>query len=204
VLLQAPIPAGAIRDSIARIVLERGYRRSATSTLLSRFWDWISDLLSRLFADATGSRGTYILSLTFLAAIALTSIARALIVARARRQAAGRRDAVATADELLAHARSLAAQGAYTAAAHGLYGAVVARLVERRQVRRHPSKTVGDYARELRTAADPLAGPYREFAHHYDIVAYGDKSCDAARYAQLEALAVPLLALPSPATARAA
>ena len=203
-MLQAPIPAGAIRDTIARIVLERGYRRSVTSTLLSRFWDWLSDLLSRLFDDATGSRGTYILSLTILAAIAVTSVARAVIVARARRHAAGRRTAVATADELLAQAQALAAQGAYTAAAHGVYAAVVARLVERRQVRRHPSKTVGDYGRELRTAADPLAGTYREFARSYDIVAYGDESCDAARYAQLEALAAPLLTPQSAAATRAA
>ena len=183
--LQSPIPAAAVRDTIARIVMERGYHRSVTSTLLSRFWDWVSELLYRLFVQAAGSRGTYILSLALIAILVITSVARTIIVARARRMAASRRDADATADELLAQARAMAAQGAFTDAAHLLYAAVVTRLVERRLVRKHPSKTVGDFWRELRAAADPLATPYREFANSYDIVVYGDAPCDAARYGRL-------------------
>ena len=203
-MLQSPIPASAIRDTIARIVLERGYRRSTTSTLLSRFWDWFTDLLSRLFAQATGSRGTYLISLTLLALVALTSIARAVIVARARRLAATRREAVATAEDVLAQARALAAQGAFTDAAHLLYAAVLTRLAEHRRVRRHPSKTVGDYGRELRTLNDTLARPYRDFADTYDFVAYGDAMCDAARYERLEQLAAPLLSAVASSAARAA
>jgi hypothetical protein len=193
VLLQAPIPPSAIRDTIARIVLERGYRRSTTSTLLSRFWDWFSDILSRLFTQAAGSRGTYMISLSVIVIAIVASIARAAIVARARRRAASARERLVTADEQLAEARALAAQGAYVHAAHLLYAAVVARLVEAKRVRRHPSKTVGDYWRDLRAAGDSLAPSYHAFASVYDVVAYGDGLCDAARWSRLEQLAAPIL-----------
>lgn len=191
--LQAPIPGAAIRDTISRIVLERGYRRTVTSTLLSRAWDWVSDLLGRLFSQAAGSRGTYLISITLLTVLVATMVARAIIVSRARRLAANRREILATADEQAAQARALAAQGAFVEAAHLLYAAVVTRLVESRRARRHPSKTVGDYGRELHGAGDPLASTYADFARVYDIVAYGDGLCDGVRYARLAQLAAPLL-----------
>ena len=164
-----------------------------TSTLLSRFWDWFSDILSRLFTQAAGSRGTYLIALSVIVLALVASVARALIIARARRRAANVRDRQATADEQLAQARGLAAQGAYVNAAHLLYAAVVTRLVEARRVRRHPSKTVGDYWRDLRAAGDSLAPSYRAFASVYDVVAYGDGLCDAARWSRLEQLAAPML-----------
>ena len=204
VQFQAPIPAAAVRDTIARIVLERGYRRSVTSTLVSRFWDWLTDLLSRLFEQAAGSRGTYLITMTVIGLLIASSVARAVIVARARRLAANRREVPATADAQLAEARALAAQGAYVEAAHRLYAATVTRLVEQRRVRRHASKTVGDYWRELRAAGDRLAPTYREFANTYDVVAYGDGRCDNVRYAQLEQLAAPLLHTQLPPVVRAA
>ncbi len=192
-LLQSPIPASAIRDTIARIVLERGYRRSVTSTLLSRFWEWFSDILSRLFTQAAGSRGTYLISLSVIGVAIVASVARAVLVARARRHTANVRDRLAAADDQLAEARGLAKQGAYVNAAHLLYAAVVTRLVETRRVRRHPSKTVGDYWRDLRAAGDGLAAAYRTFASVYDVIAYGDGLCDAARWLRLEQLAAPML-----------
>lgn len=204
VLLQAPIPAAAIRDTLSRIVLERGYRRNVTSTLLSRFWDWFSDLLSRLFTQAAGSRGTYLISITLLSVLLLTIVARAIIVSRARRLAATQRDVVATAAEQLAQARALAAQGAHVGAAHLLYAAAVTRLVEGRRARRHPSKTVGDYGRDLRAAGDPLSASYVAFANVYDVIAYGDGLCDAARYARLEQLAAPMLQAAAHTLSRAA
>ncbi len=203
-LLQTPIPAAAVRDTISRIVLERGYRENLTTTLFSRFWDWFSRLLSDLFTQASGSRGTYLISLSLIAVAIAASIIRAILVARARREAASRREVPITADEQLAQARGLSAQGAFADAAHLLHAAIVTRLVEQKRVRRHPSKTVGDYGRDLRSSGDGLALPYQAFARVYDIVAYGDGYCDATRYAHLETLAAPLLALsarPTPAQA---
>lgn len=193
ILLQAPVPAEAIRDTVARIVTESGYRRSITTTLLSRFWDWFTRTLGDLFREATQSRGTYVVSLTLIALALGVWIARAVIVARARRHAASQRAQVVTALEQLAQARALAAQGAFVDAAHTLHAAIVTRLVEERRVRRHPSKTIGDYSRELRATSDTAAVPYRAFGQLYDIIAYGDGLCDEARFARLEALAAPLL-----------
>lgn len=206
--LPSPVTPAAVRDSISRIVLERGYYRNVTSTLFSRAWEWFTRTLRDLFLQAAGSRGTYLISLTVIGVVIIAVIVRSVIVARARRQAAARRVVDATADEQLAQARGLSAQGAYVEAAHLLYAAVVTRLTEVRKVRRHPSKTVGDYFRDLRAASDPVAAPYRAFAQIYDIVAYGDGHCDAIRFARLEQLAAPMLQLrpasPDAAPARAA
>lgn len=206
--MQGPVAPEAVRDTIARVVLERGYMRDVTSTLLARAWEWLSRTVRDLFLQAMGSRGTYQITLGLLALVIVAIIVRSVIVARARRQAAARRATEATADDLLAQSRGLASQGAYVEAAHLLYAAVVARLFESRKVRRHPSKTVGDYFRELRAAGDPAAAPYRAFAQTYEIVAYGDGLCDATRFARLEQLAAPMLQLRAAAsgdtTARAA
>lgn len=203
--LQAPIPVAAVRDTISRIVLERGYRENVTNTLLSRIWDWVTRAISDLFTQAAGSRGTYLISLTLIALAIGISVTRAVIVARARRQAANRREVQVTSDEQLAQARSLAAQGAYVDAAHLLHAAIVTRLVEQKRVRRHASKTVGDYGRDLRHAGDTLAPAYLAFARVYDVVAYGDGLCDATRFTRLESLAAPMLQSPTfSAPARAA
>lgn len=203
--LQPPVAPSAVRDTISRIVLEQGYYRSVTSTLLSRAWEWISRTLRDLFLLAAGSRGTYLISLSLIALVIIVTIVRSVIVARARRQAGARRVAEVSADDLLAQTRGLAAQGAYVEAAHLLYAAVVTRLAEGKRVRRHLSKTVGDYARELRAANDDAAGAYRAFAQTYEIVAYGDGLCDASRFSRLEHLAAPMLQAPARSTvARAA
>ena len=202
--VQAPVTPAAIGDTIARIVLERGYYRNVTSTLLSRGLEWLSRTLRDLFLQAAGSRGTYLVSLSLIALVIIAAIARSVIVARARRQAAARRVSEASADDLLAQARGLAAQAAFVQAAHLLYAAVVTRLVESKQVRRHPSKTVGDYFRDLRAAGLPSASAYRAFARTYEIVAYGDGVCDAVRYAHLEQLAAPLLEMRAALTDTAA
>ena len=196
-----PVTPTAVRDTISRIVLERGYYRSVTSTLLSRAWEWFSRTLRDLFQQAAGSRGTYLISLSLIALVIIVAIVRSVIVARARRQAAARRETEVSADDLLAQARGLAVQGAYVEAAHLLHAALVTRLAEGRRVRRHPSKTVGDYARELRAANDGASAAYRAFAQVYEIVAYGDGMCDAVRFARLEQLAAPVLQLPSSGTA---
>ncbi len=192
-LLQAPIPAAAVRDTISSIVLERGYRQNLTTTLFSRFWDWFTRLLNDLFTEASGSRGTYLISLSLIAVAIAASIIRTIMVARARREAASRREVPITADEQLAQARGLSAQGAFVEAAHLLHAAVVTRLVEQKRVRRHPSKTVGDYGRDLRATGDGLWLPYQSFARVYDVVAYGDGLCDSTRYTHLETLAAPML-----------
>jgi hypothetical protein len=90
-------------------------------------------------------------------------------------------------------AQSLAATGDYTAAAHALYAALLESAARGQQVRLHPSKTAGDYAREMRLRRSQLFRGFRDFANHYEVVIYGDQMCDRDRYDRLFALAVPML-----------
>lgn len=86
-------------------------------------------------------------------------------------------------------AQSLAAAGDYTAAAHALYLALLEGLARREQLRLHPSKTAGDYIRELRARSSALLPTVRDFTRGYELVAYGFRECDAERYARLHSLA---------------
>ena len=96
------------------------------------------------------------------------------------------RDAWTTAQEL-------AAQGDFTGAAHALYVALLGNLARRELLRLHPSKTIGDYLRELRRRPTAPVQTVREFARAYEVVAYGLRACDADRYARLHALAVQVI-----------
>ncbi len=83
------------------------------------------------------------------------------------------------------------------AAAHALYQALLAGLTERERVRLHPSRTAGDYVRDLRARRSPMLPRFRDFARAYEVVAYGTGRCDAARYERLLALAESTLATPA-------
>ena len=79
----------------------------------------------------------------------------------------------------------LAASGDHTAAAHLLYRGVTERLAAADQIRLHPSKTSGDYARELRMRGSPAHSEFRQFGRRYDHVLFGTGTCDAETYAAL-------------------
>lgn len=86
-------------------------------------------------------------------------------------------------------AQELAAEGDFTGAAHALYIALLGSLAKRDLLRLHPSKTIGDYLRELRRRPTAPIQTVHEFARTYELVAYGLRPCDADRYARLRALA---------------
>jgi hypothetical protein len=94
-----------------------------------------------------------------------------------------------TSSDPWALAQRLAAEGRYTEAAHALYGALLTRVAARVTLRLHPSKTAGDYARDLRVAAPSVFGPFREFARDYEVVIYGLGTCDQPRFERLIDLA---------------
>ena len=72
-----------------------------------------------------------------------------------------------------------------TGAAHLLYRGVTERLAATDAIRLHPSKTSGDYARELRIRGSPVHGEFRQFGRRYDHVLFGTGTCDAETYAAL-------------------
>ena len=90
-------------------------------------------------------------------------------------------------------AQELAAEGDFTGAAHALYLAILGSLAKRELLRLHPSKTIGDYLRELRRRPAAPIQTMHEFARTYELVAYGLRPCDADRYARLHALATRVI-----------
>lgn len=181
-------------DSAVRVALEatfrqRAYDRTLRETLWSRALAWIGERLDALMRAAERSPRVGWTIVGLLVALALTAAARAVYVARQRREAAGAaprvaRGAVASADPWHA-ALGLAAAGDFTAAAHALYAALLARLAQRERLARHPSKTAGDYARDLRALGSRAYAPFRQFARDYDRVVYGLGTCDAPQFARL-------------------
>jgi hypothetical protein len=104
----------------------------------------------------------------------------------------GRRAGGPEVDAWLA-SQELAARGDYTEAAHAIYRALLEALAARERLRLHPSKTVGDYARELRARSSSALGRFRDFGRSYESVVYGGLPCDRPRFETLRALAAPVV-----------
>jgi hypothetical protein len=86
-----------------------------------------------------------------------------------------------------------AARGDYTGAAHLLYASLLHTLMGRGAVRFHPSKTAGDYARELARRSGTFHAPFAAFVRAYDVVIYRDGMCDQPHYQTLRSLAEPII-----------
>ena len=197
----ARVPEAEIRRAVTESF--RG-GAGARVTLAQRFWQWVMELWIRfwdwvfgLFRGAGMSKPASVVVLVLLGAALLAAVARALWLWRAQgaviRPGTGRGGGFFRAADPWARAQQLAQAGDHTAAAHALYAALLEAAARGQQVRLHPSKTVGDYARELRSRGSRLSGRFREFAGDYESVIYGDQTCDAERYGRLFALAVPML-----------
>ncbi|HET7456803.1 MAG TPA: DUF4129 domain-containing protein [Gemmatimonadaceae bacterium] len=168
-------------------------------------WDRFVAWLGGLFDALRGSlHGSPALSWTAIAALVLilaALVGRAGYLAYLRRdqgaaERAGRRRGGrggAGMREPWGLAQELAARGAYTDAAHALYRALLEAIERRERVRLHPSKTVGDYVRDLRSRSSSLFVRFRDFARSYETVVYGLGTCDRERYERLRALAAPIV-----------
>jgi hypothetical protein len=174
------------------------FSRSLRETLLDQIGQWLLAAV-RWFSRAAGESPLLQYALwggTLLLVGAL--VARAAYVAAAsartgaRRAALGERAGAESVDAWRA-AQAEAAAGRYTEAAHLLYRALLETVSAHEQVRLHPSKTVGDYVRELRTRRSAAFAPFRDFARAYETVVYGARSADRQRYETLFALATPLV-----------
>ena len=192
-------PRTAIHDSVAAIVRQHAYDRSLRMTLLERIVRWIGELFRWLDDALGGAPHARRIATVAVIALALIVLLRLVYAARLREQEGARRRRPLTAGRrTLAdpwqEAERLAAQGQYTDAAHALYRAVVGLLARRGLLRPHPSKTSGDYARELRArGADAHAG-FRQFGRRYERMLFGTGMCDAPGYGALLADARLLLA----------
>ena len=191
-----PWPATAVHDTMAAIVRQMAYRRSIRTSVLDRVFSWLFDLLDRFAGTLRGIPGGRYIALGGALLIVGLIVARVIYGARLREEAeqrarAGRK--ARTYADPWAEAERAAADGRFTDAAHALHAAVLESLSRRERVRLHPSKTDGDYARELRRAQSGAYGPFREFGRLYDRLIYGYGACDGPGYAALLERATPLL-----------
>ena len=170
------------------------YNRESNVTLIDRVMEyvstWLSSMISRVFAHPHAQdflKAAIILVILGIVAHLVLTVYVPGAGASARWTLRGARSA--EAGDPWALAQRLAAQGRFTEAAHALYGALLARVAARVPLRLHPSKTAGDYARDLRGSAPTVFGPFREFARSYEIVIYGIGECDRSRFEGLIDLA---------------
>lgn len=186
-----------MRDTVRGIASEPSFDRSLQQTLLARIIDvvgrWLRELLDLL--PALGIGNTVIIALA-LAVLALV-MARIVLRSRAQREFwAGDRVEARTGRRLdpWLEAERLAGSGAYLEAAHALCAALLTASARRGEVTLHPSKTTGDYARELRRRGAPSERDFQRFRARYDRVVYDAQRCSEDEYAALLVDARPMLA----------
>jgi len=191
-VLQAPDAIwshAAIHDTVAAIVKQPSYRRGLGTTLLDRVLGWIGDWYSRLVAALGTVPHGRVVATVAAATVVLLVVARVVYAARLRgvsaMSLARSRSRRAIAADPWREAEQLAAACQFTEAAHALYRATVAILASQGLVRRHDSKTSGDYARELRRRGALASAAFRRFGGRYDRIIYGAGACDAAGYEAL-------------------
>ena len=190
--------AAEIRDALARVFSGAAYDRSARHTLGEMLLNFVGRIVDRVFGaiDASPVMQKALLWTGF-GLIALV-IVRFVYVAIQRAQLNAQTTTLdlrtgSAAGNPWAAAQRAAAQGQYTEAAHFLYAALLTALARNERVQLHPSKTAGDYVRELRRRSSPVFAPFRAFVRSFEFIIYGRGECDRAQFEQLRAIAAPLV-----------
>ena len=197
-----PVSETAIRDTMAAVFRQRAFAERQPSWIarkINEFFQWLADLLHQFGGTRSSNPVVFWTVIAIIGAVAVAIIARlALVSYRRRRQGIDARpEAPGTAG--FAHgdpwtmSQQHAARGDFTSAAHSLYLALLHAIARRGLVRLHPSKTVGDYVRELRARSATVFTRFRDFARAYETVVYGTGVCDQERYETLQRLAMPIV-----------
>jgi hypothetical protein len=166
---------------------------------INQFFEWLWDFL-RQFGQVRASNPLLFWTVMTIVAAVIVAIAARLSIVSYRRRRQGidarpefRGGAAIPHGDPWAAAQQYAARGDFTAAAHSLYLALLNAIARRGLVRLHPSKTAGDYVRELRSRSATSFTRFREFARAYETVVYGTGVCDQERYETLQRLAMPIV-----------
>lgn len=186
--------AGAVHDTVQAVVQGPAFRRSIQSSVAERMLGWIAEWLAQLFRYFEGRTSARILALTLVAVLVALVIARLVLAARARDDGDAmdmRGGRLLKGEDHWRAAERLASEGRYEDSAHAIYRGVLASLALSERVRLHPSKTSGDYARELRARGSTSQAPFRAFGRRFDVAVYGRGGCDAALIDDLVRLAAP-------------
>jgi hypothetical protein len=187
---------GAIHDTVAAVARQPVFQRALGDSVWRQFWRWFGHVVSGLFDFFRDSHAGRTLVVASFALLLVLIIVRVWMGERALFEIAPRGDAdrthAAGADAWL-EAERLAAAGDFTQAAHALFAALLAACASRGELRLHPSKTTGDYARELRHRGVASQRGFQTFRSRYDRIIYGARECTATDYSALLGDAGPLL-----------
>lgn len=188
-------PAAAVHDTVAAIARGLEYRRSIRQSLLDRAFVWLAEAIERIATFVRNLPSSRAIGLTILGIIVAAILLRLVIAALARDEAGAgtrRRGGARAGEDPFVAADRLAAEGRFEDAAHALYHGVLLALARSDRLRLDPSKTSGDYARELRARGSSSYQPFREFSRRFDVAVFGHGGCDAALIDDLRRLASPL------------
>jgi uncharacterized protein DUF4129 len=197
-----PVSETAIRDTMAAVFRQRAFAQRQPSWIarkINAFFEWLGDLLRHFNGTRSSNPLVFWTVMTIIIAVAVAIIARlALVSYRRRRQGIDARPELRggtgfAQGDPWTMAQQHAANGDFTSAAHSLYVALLHAIARRGLVRLHPSKTVGDYVRELRARSATVFTRFRDFARAYETVVYGTGVCDRERYEILQRLALPIV-----------
>jgi len=187
----------AVHDTVAAIARGLDYRRSLRQSFADRLLLWLAEAIRAIARFLRESHAARPIGFLILGAIVLLVVAQLAIAARARDETVGprrRRSRGTSQEDPMVVADRLAGEGRYEEAAHALYHGVLAALARAERLRLDPSKTSGDYARDLRRRGSPRHQAFRAFARRFDVAVFGHGACDAELIADLRALAAPLTA----------
>ena len=187
-------PPSAVHDTVDAIARGIEYRRSIRQSLLDRAFLWLAQALERLIDFFRHIPSSRTIGLTILGIIVAVIAVRLVIAALARDESGGRarrRGGAAGGEDPFLVADRLASEGRFEEAAHSLYHGVLRSLARTDRVRLDPSKTSGDYARELRARSSAAYQPFRAFSRRFDVAVFGHGGCDAALIDDLRRLAAP-------------
>jgi hypothetical protein len=187
-------PPGAVHDTVAAVARQLAFRRNLRDTIAQRLMMWIGEWIGNIVRMFRHSGGARPLGFAVVALIVVAVVARLVIAARARDDSAtshARRGRKGELEDPFVLAEALALEGRFEDAAHALYRGVLLSLARSERLRLDPSKTSGDYARELRARSSSAHQPFRAFARRFDFAVYGHGGCDARLIADLRELAQP-------------
>ena len=151
-------PPSAVHDTVAAVVNGRAFGRSLQLSIAQRLIRWISDGLSALMDYLRGSASARWLAIGFAVLLVLLIVGRLLLAARARDEddmMGGDTRRIRPGEDPWRAAARYGEAGQFEEAAHALYRGVLASVARTDRLRLDPSKTSGDYARELRSRGSP-------------------------------------------------
>lgn len=187
-------PPAAVHDTVAAVVNGRAFGRSLQLSLAQRLIRWISDGLDALMHYLRGSASARWVAIGFALLLLLLVVSRLLLAARARAEddmMGGDGGRGRAGEDPWRVAVRFSEAGRFEEATHALYRAVVESVARTDRLRLDPSRTSGDYARELRARGSPRYVAFRTFARRFDVAVYGHGACDAATFAELARMAEP-------------